>query len=118
MRLLRGSSVIALGVALIAAGACSIPRPAIALNEGMVIVQNQTTREWRKVIVTVNDHFRAGAASLAPGGRLTAPLRQFQTAFGQPFDRARQRVSKIEVTATNADGTPVSLRWSASGGGD
>jgi hypothetical protein len=98
-------------VAFLVTSACSSPRPPIALNEGVVVVQNQTSREWRKVIVTVNDHFRAGAASLAPGGRLTAPLSQFQTAFGQQFDRARQSVAKIEVTATDADGKPVSLTW-------
>ncbi len=62
-------------------------RPPIALREGTVIVQNQTKQEWRNVVVTVNDHFRAGAASLAPGGRFLAPLNQFQTAFGQHFDR-------------------------------
>ena len=67
--------------------ACSPARPPIALSEGTVIVQNQTKQEWVKVVVTVNDHFRAGAASLAPGGRLLAPLNQFQTAFGQHFDR-------------------------------
>jgi hypothetical protein len=91
--------------------ACSPPPPPIALSEGTVVVQNQTRREWRNVIVTVNDHFRAGAASLAPGGRLLAPRGQFQTAFGQRFDRGRQRVAKIELTATDGDGKPVSLAW-------
>ncbi len=90
---------------------CSPARPPIALSEGTVIVQNQTKQEWRKVVVTVNDHFRAGAASLAPGGRLLAPLNQFQTAFGQHFDRARQSVAKIELTATDGDGKPISLKW-------
>ena len=90
---------------------CSPARPPIALSEGTVIVQNQTRQEWRKVVVTVNDHFRAGAASLAPGGRLLAPLNQFQTAFGQHFDRGRQSVAKIELSATDGDGKPVSLKW-------
>jgi hypothetical protein len=90
---------------------CSPARPPIALSEGTVIVQNQTKQEWRKVVVTVNDHFRAGAASLAPGGRLLAPLNQFQTAFGQHFDRGRQSVAKIELSATDGDGKPVSLKW-------
>jgi hypothetical protein len=102
-------------LAFVVASACSPARPAIALSEGTVIVQNQTSREWRNVIVTVNDHFRGGVASLAPGGRLTAPLSQFQTAFGQRFDRARQSVSKIEVTATDGDGKPVSLAWAGNG---
>ena len=91
--------------------ACSPVRPPIALREGTVIVQNQTKQEWRKVVVTVNDHFRAGAASLAPGGRLLAPLNQFQTAFGQHFDRGTQSVAKIELTATDGEGKPISLKW-------
>ena len=62
-------------------------------------------------VITVNDHFRGGAPTLAPGGRLTAPLSGFQTAFGQRFDHARQSVAKIELTATDADGGAVALNW-------
>jgi len=73
----------------------------------------QTAREWRKVVVTVNDHFRAGAERLAPGGRLTAPLTQLRTAFGQQFDIRRQSVFKVEVAATDDEGKPVALQWGA-----
>ena len=105
------------GLGLLVAAACSSPRQPITVHEGIVIVENQTTREWRNVVVTVNDHFRGGGASLAAGGRLTAPLSGFQTAFGQKFDRAAQTVSKIEVTATDADGKPVALTWSGGAAG-
>lgn len=107
MRLLWAGALLA----YFPSSACSPARPPIALREGTVIVQNQTKQEWRKVVVTVNDHFRAGAASLAPGGRLLAPLNQFQTAFGQHFDRGRQSVAKIELSATDGAGKPVSLSW-------
>ena len=53
---------------------------------------------------------RRGRRSL-PGGRLTAPLSQFQTGFGQKFDRGRQSVFKVEVTATEPDGTASELKW-------
>jgi hypothetical protein len=98
-------------VGLLVASACSQPREPIVLNAGTVTVENQTTREWRNVIVTVNDHFRGGVPSLAAGGRMTAPLSGFQTSFGQRFDLARQSVSKIEVAATDVDGKPVALTW-------
>ena len=49
--------------------------------------------------MTVNDHFSGGVDVLQPGGRLNAPLSQFQTGFGQKFDRGRQSVFKVEVTA-------------------
>jgi hypothetical protein len=107
-----GGPVLA-GVILISvlAAACDIPRDSIVVDEGMVTVENMTTREWRNVRVTVNDHFSGGVASLQPGGRLTAPLSQFQTGLGQKFDRGRQSVYKVDVTATEPDGTPVSLKW-------
>jgi hypothetical protein len=90
---------------------CDAPRESIVVDEGMVTVENLTSREWRSVRVTVNDHFSGGVATLLPGGRLTAPLSDFQTGLGQKFDRARQSVFKVEVTATEPDGTPVKLTW-------
>ncbi len=96
---------------LLLSSACSDDRPPVTIKDNIVIVENRTPREWRNVIISVNDHFRGGGATLAAGGRMTAPLSGFQTAFGQQFDRSRQSVSKIEVTATDAEGTPVALTW-------
>ena len=86
---------------LLLAAACSDKRDPITINGGIVTVDNHTTHEWRNVVVTVNDHFHGGAPRLAPGGRLTAPLSQFQTAHGQRFSVERQSVFKVEVTATD-----------------
>lgn len=86
------------------------PRPGpIEVNDNVVAIQNQTSRDWRNVVVTVNDHFRGGTPALAAGSRMAAPLSQFQTAFGQRYDVSRQFVFKIEVTATDANGEPVKL---------
>jgi len=95
----------------LAQAACKPPRDPIVLEGGTLIVENQTPREWRNVVITVNEHFRGGAPSLAAGGRMTAPLSQFQTAYGQKYDRSRQSVFKVEVTATDPDGKPVQLTW-------
>ncbi len=95
----------------LAAGGCSLPKDPILVDEGHVTVENLTSVEWRSVRVTVNDHFVGGVTSLLPGGRLNAPLSQFQTALGQKFDRSRQSVFKVEVSATDASGAPVSLKW-------
>jgi hypothetical protein len=96
---------------LLTLSACSAPKEPIVVDEGIVTVENLTSREWRNVKVTVNDYFNGGAPALLPGSRLTAPLSQFQTGLGQKFDRGRQSVYKVEVTAQEPDGTPVSLKW-------
>lgn len=80
----------------------------------MLYLENQTRREWRNVRVTVNDHFMGGVPKLLPGALMTAPLRDFQTGFGQRFDRGTMSVFKVKVTATSAEGEPVELSW----GGD
>ena len=98
-------------LALALAAGCSKRRDPVTLNEGTVVVENQSTQDWKNVVISVDDHFRGGAPTLAAGGRLTAPLSSFQTAYGQRYDRAHQSVHKIEVTATAADGTPVALSW-------
>ena len=86
------------------------PRPGpIEVADNVVSIQNQTSRDWRDVVVTVNDHFRGGTRTLAAGSRMAAPLTQFQTAFGQRYDVSRQFVFKIEVTATDANNEPVKL---------
>jgi hypothetical protein len=92
------------------AAACAPRTDPISIQNQTLYVENRTSEDWRSVVVTVNDHFRGGAAVLAAGSRLTAPLSQFETAFGQRYDTARQAVVKVEVTATGAGGTPVRLQ--------
>jgi hypothetical protein len=100
-----------LALALLLAAGCSSRRDPIVINDNIITIENQTSREWRQVVVTVNDHFRGGSPSLAAGGLLTAPLSNFQTGFGQRFAVGRQSVFKIEVTATDARGEAVKLEW-------
>ena len=90
---------------------CAPPRDPIVVRDGMLILENQTTREWRNVRVTINDHFTAGTPVLLPGGLLTGPLRDFQTGFGQRFDRSTMSVFKVRVSAVDPDGQPVALAW-------
>jgi hypothetical protein len=100
-----------LAAAVLFVAACSAPTDPISLRDNTVTVENRSPREWHDVVITVNDHFRGGAPRLAPGGRLTAPLSQFQTGYGQRYQVDRQLVSKIEVTAQDANGSGVRLEW-------
>ena len=103
---------IVLGIAA-AAVACSHepPAPSIRVRESDLIIQNQTGAAWSNVEVWVNDHFRGVAPSLQAGQQLTVPLNALQAAFGQQFDRRRQAVFGVLVTARSADGTSVRLTW-------
>ncbi len=105
------AAVAALGCA---ASGCAEERKPIVIRDGILVLENQTAREWRNVRVTVNDYFTGGVPSLLPTGLMTAPLRDFQTGFGQRFDQSRTAVYKVEVTATDTAGEPVSILW----GGD
>ena len=93
------------------AAACEARRDPITLEEGIITVENQTGSDWRDVRLVVNDYFGNQVPSLAAGARMNAVLNNMQTAFGQPFDRSRMSVYKIEVTATDAEGRPVKLTW-------
>ncbi len=106
----RACLIAGLAAGLVAA-ACAPPRDPITYEGGTLVVVNKTDREWRNVRVTINDYFHAGATSLAPGGRMTAPISEFQTGFGQKFDRRRVSIRKVVVTATAEGGKPVLLEW-------
>ena len=99
-------------VALLVVGAaCAAPRDPIVIRDGMLVLENQSSREWRNVRVTINDHFTGGVRSLMPGGLMNAPLRDFQTGFGQRFDRGTMSVKKVTVSATDSTGAAVALAW-------
>jgi hypothetical protein len=107
----RGWAAAGLLAVALWASACGPRREAIVLNGNIITIENQTSREWKNVVVTVNDHFQGGARTLTAGQVLTAPLSQFQTAHGQRFAIGRQSVFKIEVAATDDRGEAVALQW-------
>ena len=110
---LTGGCRRAVWLALIAlVTACSTPRDPITVDEGSITVENLTADDWRDVKIVVNYHFAGGVPRLEAGGRVNAPLSRFHTAFGQQYDRGRQSVFRIDVTATDARGKPVTLIWS------
>lgn len=92
--------------------ACSheVPPP-IQLREIDIIVQNQTNTAWSGVEIWVNDHFRGIAPTLEAGQQLVVPLDALVAAFGQRFDRHRQAVFGVLVTARSSDGREIRLTW-------
>jgi len=96
-----------------AAISCSAdePPPAIRVREADLIIQNQTNAAWSNVEIWVNDHFHGAAPSMQPTQQMVVPLDALQAAYGQRFDRTRQAVFGVLVTARSNDGTPVRLTW-------
>jgi hypothetical protein len=107
----RVSAAAALLVLAIGGSACKPPPAPISVHSDRLTVLNSTREPWRDVRVLVNHHFGGGSDLLQPGGRLDVPLGRLQTGFGQRFDRSRQAVTRVEVTATTASGGPVRLLW-------
>jgi hypothetical protein len=107
----RDYAAAALVALLFLPAACSPPPDPITIEESSIVVKNATSRDWRNVRITVNDHFSGGAPLLVAGGRMNAPLSQLVTGFGQRYDPSHQVVYKVEVTATDATGKAVALRW-------
>ena len=91
--------------------ACSDVRDPIVVEEGSVVIENQTSSDWKNVRIVVNDHFNGGVPSLKAGQRLNAPLSQFQSGLGYRYDRGRMSPYKVEVTATDSRGQTVNLMW-------
>ena len=98
---------------IVCAAGCSDPPPPIQVSEGSVTVLNQTSNDWKNVLITVNDHFRGFVPELKAEGRANAPLTQFTTGHGQRW-RQGDIARKVEVKAENPDGTPVTLSWDIS----
>jgi hypothetical protein len=107
----RACATLGLLVLAIGSSACKPPPPPIELHHDKLTVSNRTPEAWRDVRVLVNHHFGGGTDLLQAGGRMDVPHARLQTGLGQKFDRSRQRVERVEVTATTASGQPVRLLW-------
>lgn len=97
-------------LALVVAASCSKPEDPIQVDSTSVTVLNQTSADWKNVLIVVNDHYRGAAPLLRAEGRLNAPVGQFETGFGQRWPSGT-RVTKVVVTATDASNQPVKLEW-------
>jgi len=105
------TALVALAIVRFGFSRASVSEPPIRVEGQRLVVENQTSEAWRNVIVTINAYYRASAQSVDAGGRLEAPLANLQTGLGQRFNVMRERVTRVEVRATDASGKPVTLDW-------
>ena len=106
----KALTVVAALLVLAWSASCSKPEDPIQVDTNAIAVLNQTSEDWKNVLIVVNDHYRGGAPVLKAEGRLNAPISQFDTGFGQRWPPGT-RITKVVVTATNASGEPVKLEW-------
>ena len=89
---------------------CSKPEEPIQVDTNAITILNQTSDDWKGMLIVVNDHYRGGAPLLRSKGRLNAPIGQFETGFGQRWPSGT-RITKVVVTAKSANGEDVKLEW-------
>jgi len=106
----RRSYLAAALLALSLAIGCSEEQDPVDVDGNAITVLNQTSQDWRNVLIVVNDHYRGGVPVLKANGRLNAPVSQFDTGYGQRWPLGTP-IRKIVVTAQAADGAPVNLSW-------
>ena len=92
------------------AASCSKPEDPIQVDTNAITVLNQTSDDWKGLLIVVNDHYRGGAPVLRAAGRLNAPIGQFETGFGQRWPSGT-RITKVVVTAKSASGEDVKIEW-------
>ena len=80
---------------------------AIELDGGALLIRNVDDREWRNVVVYVNDHYRGSARSLAPGAILRPALRDFVDGYNRRFNPSAHAVFGVLLTAEDDRGRKV-----------
>ena len=101
----------AAAVTLFATGCREEPRDPIEVDEGALIVRNQTGRGWRDVRIVVNYWYNGSAREISAGSFVRAPLTAFEAAAGQKFNPAKTPLEIVVVTAVDDGGTAVKFSW-------
>jgi hypothetical protein len=82
----------------------------LLLKGDVLMVENQSGRDWTKVEIWLNTYYRATASSIPAGARAQAPLRTFFDGYRRPFDAARTTPRSLRLTAELPDGQTFELK--------
>ena len=102
---------VALWIGAAVSGCSEAPREPIEIDEGALIVRNQSDRGWRDVRIVVNYWYNGYAREIKAGSFVRASLGAFAAPAGQKFDPAKTPLETVVVTATEDGGAPVKLTW-------
>jgi len=90
---------------------CDRPLDDIVIDNGAVIVRNQSSDEWLDIRIWVNDHYAGSGRSIPAGGFAREPLSRFVTSRNQKFDPVTIPVASVVVLAKTPAGTAVRVVW-------
>lgn len=99
-----------LGAWLLWQRGCDRALPDIAVDDGAIVVRNQTTETWSNVRIWVNDYYSGTASEIRAGSFVREPVSRFVAAQGQTL-KATTRVTSVVVLGTTAAGKPVRVAW-------
>lgn len=89
---------------------CDRALPDIAVDDGAILVRNQTAENWTGVRVWVNDYYSGTASEIRAGGFVREPIVRFVAAQGQRL-KSTAPITSVVVLGTTTRGTPVRVVW-------
>lgn len=76
----------------------------------MLTVDNRTSHDWKDVEIWINHYFRVAVPVIAAKSRFQVPLNAFVSGYAQRFDVRHAVIKDLRLTATQPDGTPVTIK--------
>lgn len=89
---------------------CDRALPDIAIDDGMILVRNQTAEHWVNVRIWVNEYYSGTASEIRAGGFVREPVTRFVSAQGQTM-KSTTAITAVVVLGTTARGAPVRVVW-------
>lgn len=89
---------------------CDRALPDIAIDDGAILVRNQTSETWVNVRIWVNEYYSGTASEIRPGGFVRESVTRFTAAQGQTM-KSTMPITAIVVLGTTAKGAPVRIAW-------
>lgn len=89
---------------------CERALPDIAIDEGAILVRNQTTEHWTGVRIWVNDYYSGTATEIRAGSFVREPVTKFVAAQGQRMT-STMPITSVVVLGTSQSGAAVRVVW-------
>lgn len=89
---------------------CDRALPDIAVDDGAILVRNQTAEPWTNVRIWVNDYYSGTAKEIRAGSFVREPVGRFVAAHGQTL-KSTTPITSVVVLGATRGGAPVRVVW-------